>query len=218
MATAHHRKKQPEEVRAALLRAAARLMVERGPQAATLDAVARAAGVSKGGLLHHFPGKQALFEALSEDLMNRFAARVAASDSRGPEPRGAAARAYLRATAAMIGEPSDMELWRGLLMAEIAEPEARSSWRDWAAEQVRLDRSDGAADPTALLICRLASDGLWLADMLGLYAIDPAVRTAVVQRLERLTDVPPPDQASPDQKSPEQESPGQELPDQEPPP
>eukprot|EP00752_Nemacystus_decipiens_P013227 g11716.t1 len=202
MATAHHRKKQPEEVRAALLRAAARLLVERGPQAATLDAVARAACVSKGGLLHHFAGKQALLEALSEDLMTRFAARVAEADACGPKSRGAAARAYLRATAAMIGDPEDMALWRGLLMAEIAEPDARSAWRDWTAEQGRLDRSDDAADPTALLICRLASDGLWLADMLGLYGIDPAARAAIVARLDRLTDAAPTEEESPDQEPP----------------
>lgn len=40
------------------------LLVQAGERAATLDAVAAQAKVSKGGLLYHFGSKKALFEAL----------------------------------------------------------------------------------------------------------------------------------------------------------
>lgn len=45
-----------------------RILVEHGERTATLDAVAEAAGVSKGGLLYHFGSKQALVEGLCERL------------------------------------------------------------------------------------------------------------------------------------------------------
>jgi DNA-binding transcriptional regulator YbjK len=60
MANPYHRQKQPEAVRRALLEQAARLAVEQGVAAVTVQAIADAAGVTKGGLTHHFPSKQAL--------------------------------------------------------------------------------------------------------------------------------------------------------------
>ena len=46
--------------RDAVLDAFESLLIEVGERAATLDAVAKRAGVSKGGLLYHFPNKEAL--------------------------------------------------------------------------------------------------------------------------------------------------------------
>jgi len=43
-----------------ILDAAGQLVTGQGTRHLTLDGVAQAAGVSKGGLLHHFPGKDAL--------------------------------------------------------------------------------------------------------------------------------------------------------------
>src|SRR5437764_4553603 len=55
-----------EETRTRLLDAAGRVVVDQGVDALTLDAVAHGAGVSKGGLLHHFASKEALLGALIE--------------------------------------------------------------------------------------------------------------------------------------------------------
>jgi AcrR family transcriptional regulator len=45
-----------------------RLLIDEGERAATMDAAARAAGVSKGGLLYHFASKDALEGALIDRL------------------------------------------------------------------------------------------------------------------------------------------------------
>src|SRR3546814_11909307 len=68
MTTPHHRKKQPELVRRSLIDCAGRILAEGGVGGATIQAVAEAAGVRKGGLLHHLPRKQILIEALFVDL------------------------------------------------------------------------------------------------------------------------------------------------------
>ena len=61
-----------------LLRAAADLFAREGFAAASLDAVASAAGVTKGSLYHHFDGKVALFEAVAERQEAELSQRVAA--------------------------------------------------------------------------------------------------------------------------------------------
>ena len=59
-------KQTPRNRRQDLLAAFAKLVNENGVRAATLEAVAKAANVSKGGLLYHFPAKEALIEGLCE--------------------------------------------------------------------------------------------------------------------------------------------------------
>jgi AcrR family transcriptional regulator len=47
---------------------AARVIIARdGPQRLTLDAIAREAGISKGGLMHQFGNKTAVIRALLEN-------------------------------------------------------------------------------------------------------------------------------------------------------
>lgn len=63
----------PAPARDRVLDAFEDLLIEQGERAATLDAVARTAGVSKGGLLYHFPSKDALVDGLVERLDERLA-------------------------------------------------------------------------------------------------------------------------------------------------
>ena len=55
----------PEESRAAALEAARRLLIEQGPQAVTLKAVAAAIGKTHANLLHHFGSAAGLQAALA---------------------------------------------------------------------------------------------------------------------------------------------------------
>src|SRR5262249_25783308 len=68
-----------------LLAAAAGVVRREGARGLTLDAVAREAGVSKGGLLYHFPTKRELVRGLVADWMDGFEAEV----ERDAEPEGA---------------------------------------------------------------------------------------------------------------------------------
>ncbi len=64
-----HRKKDPIRLYQQLLESAAMIAGRDGIAALSLNAVAREAGVSKGGVLHHFPNKQALIYALFARLL-----------------------------------------------------------------------------------------------------------------------------------------------------
>ncbi|EAE2866200.1 TetR family transcriptional regulator, partial [Listeria monocytogenes] len=50
-----------------LLTAASEIVKEEGVVKLTLEAVAQRAGVSKGGLLYHYPSKEALIKGMVED-------------------------------------------------------------------------------------------------------------------------------------------------------
>lgn len=66
MSTPNHRKQRANNSREHILDTYVDLLIHAGERAATLDAVATAAKVSKGGLLYHFSSKKALLEALVE--------------------------------------------------------------------------------------------------------------------------------------------------------
>ena len=57
-----------EKTRAAIVKAAKRIFGERGFAAATMDEIAAGARVAKGAVYHHFPTKEALFEAVFEQV------------------------------------------------------------------------------------------------------------------------------------------------------
>ena len=65
MTTPNHRKQRANNSREHILDTYVDLLIRSGERAATLDAVATAAKVSKGGLLYHFSSKKALLEALA---------------------------------------------------------------------------------------------------------------------------------------------------------
>ena len=67
----------PEQSRAAALAAARRLLVEQGPQAVTLKAVAGEIGRTHANLLHHFGSAAGLQSALASSIAERVTGRIA---------------------------------------------------------------------------------------------------------------------------------------------
>ncbi|WP_411035640.1 TetR/AcrR family transcriptional regulator [Shinella sp. BYT-45] len=184
MSKAHHRKKHPEAVRRQLLEVAARLSLEKGPSSVTLDAVSQAAGVSKGGLLHHFPNKLSLLDGLFDDLTEKLDRAIGEKMRDDPEPKGRFTRAYV-AVCFLPEGMADGEQWKVLTVALISEPHLRERWRQWVerhfAENVGTDSSLDA------VLVRYAVDGLWLADLLGAPSMDAKTRAAMLERLLTLS-------------------------------
>lgn len=186
MSEAHRRPKQPQLIRDRLLSATIDLLVEEGVGAVTLNAVAARAGVSKGGLQHHFSSKQELLEALSAKVLQHFMGQVETLAGADTDLHGRNTRAYLRASADGFVETGERELWKAAMMLVMARPEFRTPFQEWESGLLDQDIAH-TADATGLLLCRLAADGLWLADLLGHRTIDPAQRAELVQQLEQMT-------------------------------
>ncbi|XSC47451.1 TetR/AcrR family transcriptional regulator [Bradyrhizobium sp. RDT10] len=67
--------------RTAILQAARSLFGEHGFGATTIDQIGAAAGVAKGAVYHHFPTKEAVFEAVFDQVSKDLAELVAAASS-----------------------------------------------------------------------------------------------------------------------------------------
>jgi AcrR family transcriptional regulator len=185
MSDAHHRRKQPVLVRQQLLEVAARLASEQGMAAVTLDAVSAASGVSKGGLLHHFPNKNALLEGLLDSLLNQLDASIEEGMRSDPLPHGRFTRGYLSAVLALRDQPEESRRWAQVTMALLTEPRLRQRWRDWVRE--RSEEYIGTDSSIDSQLVRLAADGLWLADLLDCHESDGEVRRGLVERLLELS-------------------------------
>jgi AcrR family transcriptional regulator len=156
-----------------LLDAAATVVRRDGTQALTLDAVAREAGVSKGGLLYHFKSKHDLVAAMVDRWLADFGREIEAADD-------VFVRGYIKANT-----PDEHEL--GMLAALVADPDLLVAVRhQYGIWQDRVERE--SRDPVDATVARLAADGLWLAELLGMGPPAGELRERVIQRLSDLTE------------------------------
>ena len=88
MSTPNHRKQRANNSSEHILDTYVDLLIRSGERAATLNAVATPAKVSKGGLLYHFSSKKALLEALAERTLTLAEEDFAAMEQ---APEGASA-------------------------------------------------------------------------------------------------------------------------------
>jgi AcrR family transcriptional regulator len=143
--------------RADILATAGRLVAARGI-GISLNAVAEAAGVSKGGLMYHFPTKNDLLVALATQMLEDFRARVLAAAGAAPGGPGRLLRAYVDVTCDDIVRPDAVER-TALMGALFANPQCHAlieaDARRWEDDLV----ADGLHPERARLIM-LAADGL----------------------------------------------------------
>lgn len=175
--------KQPAYTREKLIEAAIRTVHEHGVSSLTLEAVAREAAVSKGGLLHHFRSKDALIEAILRQLFTEFASQVQHFYDLEPEGKGRWLKAYIRAT--YQDNPLPLALLK-LLMSAVAENAALLALvqADFALWQTRL-ANDGVS-PARAVIIRQACDAYWSEQLLG--ATHPISPNALMQELLSLVE------------------------------
>jgi len=163
-------------------------LLQHGPSGLVLSAVAEDAGVSKGGLLYHFPSKEALIDGLTDRMLDRFDFLQESLAVMEGEAPGCWSRAYLDSTVDPDGSPADnsAQLMAGLLAAVGARGEKLAPVRERFASWHRRLEHDGIDAELAMLV-RFAADGLWLSALLGLPVPEPVLMERVIARLQRLT-------------------------------
>lgn len=168
-----------------LLAAANKVIVSQGVDALTLDAVASEAGVSKGGLLHHFPTKEALIAAMVQQALDKFVEVLHQELANDPEPDtpGHWVRAYIRASA--LDDQENYELHFNLLAANFTNPELLQPMRDFWQECHTQMISSGL-DPAVATVIRLAMDGLWLTHLHNFAPVQDPLRSQVIETALKL--------------------------------
>jgi len=152
------------ETRELIFEACSRILRREGLTNLTLEAVSDEAGLSKGGLLYHFPTKQSLIESLFEYHNDQFETRIQELVLEEADEAGAWLRAYAKASIEQITDPDNASLYASLFAAEEKYASAhqlmRRKYVDW---QRRIEAS--RLDPTWATLVRFAVDGFWFAEM-----------------------------------------------------
>lgn len=164
-------KTRAELTRERLLESAIDILQTDGMNQFTLDAVARQAEVSKGGLLHHFPSKDALIDALLRYLLNAFDVCAQQHYDADPHPQGRWARAYLQAS---FNEQNDLPF--SVLVTLYVHVAGNETLQAIVQEDLRMweDRfaQDGIAPEKAAII-RLVCDAHWTERSTGIQSRVP---------------------------------------------
>ncbi|WP_431966216.1 TetR/AcrR family transcriptional regulator [Nocardia sp. bgisy134] len=163
------------------------LLLDKGMSQVTLENVAAAAGVSKGGLLYHFKSKDSLLAGLVRRVGERATQQL--TDARA---KGISATEWYLQTPNQdnAADAVELELYRSLLATmrtidansgpdldnvQRALTELMTSWSD--SLDAEID------DPVRADIIRLVGDGVYLRALLGIPPIDPERYRHVVARL-----------------------------------
>ncbi|GGC70801.1 TetR/AcrR family transcriptional regulator [Hoyosella rhizosphaerae] len=163
-----------------ILDALEQLLVTTGSPQFTLESVAQAAEVSKGGLLYHFPSKDALLLGLVDRLAQRAESQIAQAITQGTS----VAEFYLQSPD--TSDHDELQLYRTLIAAlrtvDGQHSELRTAiiaiMRSWDQRlQAEVD------DPVRAEIIRLVGDGIYFAALLQFPLPDPELHRKVIEQL-----------------------------------
>lgn len=174
--------------RGKLIDAALKLVSEQGLQQVTIDAVAAAAGVTKGGLIYHFKTRDELLGAMLERMMGELNTRIGA---RKEHPGGTSIRELVLALAdESFDMPEDQRrILSNMLAASSTYPHlmgpAQSHFSNVYGELAGSGPHAGRA-----LLLSAALDGFTFLELLNLHQFTPqqkkAMRRAVLEMAREL--------------------------------
>lgn len=165
-----------ERTRRAILDAAAQMLSKRGSKVSLAD-IAKTAGVTQGGLRHHFPSRKALLRGVVEDSIERLWDEIHEHVDLSENRPGKLLRGYIRALtgdsdvlasvldptglSATLGHPTefedlwlrDAERWIAALSAD-GLPKARVLVIQHAAEGLAVARSGRCISEDSLALAR----------------------------------------------------------------
>ncbi len=154
--------RKPTISRDRLLDLAEEIVRDEGAKALTVDALARAAGISKGGVQYAFAAKEDLVRALVDRWTDKF---DAVFDADHELPPAELVRRYIRAMRASH-EVSDAKM-AGLMTSYLQDPGNFYGVREWYRGIFRRLET-GTADGQAARVAFLAVEGLFLMRIVGI--------------------------------------------------
>lgn len=166
-----------------ILNAAARVCTTSGASHLTLERVAETAGLSKGGLLYHYPNKRALLEGMLGYLITNIQARQRAQEQQLQDR----ARPF---ALSMLGEleqdPEERALAQALLAVAAEDPQLLEPARPVIKQ--RIERAQRESDVSVALL--LAVEGVRFLSMLNLLPDEPGSTQQIFEQLQQLAEQP----------------------------
>jgi len=175
----------PNPARDRILDAVIQLSSEQGAGNFTLEQVAQVAGISKGGLLYHFPSKEALLLALGRRFLESVETGRREALERLPDEHSSHLKASILS---MLCRPESRSCQGAAVLAAAAsDPALIDMFRaSLATHTADLACSGGSFERKAII--SLAVDGLMLREALRISPFTPEQRDAVIHALLHLAD------------------------------
>ncbi|QBE48465.1 TetR/AcrR family transcriptional regulator [Leucobacter triazinivorans] len=168
-----------------ILDAALRVVARDGVTAVTYESVAEEAGLTKGGLVYHFPSRETLLTALQEHLADQWEANLTNAAGKPVDQLTDRERdvAYARVAATSADHAELLLILEASTTPELAAPWTRlmNIWTPPTPTKAPL-----TDDEATRIIARLAADGLWLYDTITGIPMSSEVRAELGERIANL--------------------------------
>lgn len=176
--TAEARPYHHGDLRRALVEAARRILEEEGPNALSLRAVAREAGVSPAAPYHHFKDKAELLRAVADEGWLMLDAAMAKAKAEAPSIREAMNALGVAYVCFARENPALYRVMYDTARDAEALPEHMQASDESAYCKVRDTLVEAGADPSAAVDLELATTAAWcaahgLAEMAGFKHFEP---------------------------------------------
>lgn len=155
----------------------ARALLDNGATV-SLDSVAQAAGLTKPGLMYHFPTKSALMDALVDHVVDSQEAELSTYLDVPVEEASARQRlgAYVRWSLQSQHRPSDLVMLSDPKLSDRMLTRWTQRFRRW----VQVPGDACKAERARLHAARLLADGVWLADSSNTFPLSKGERPQVL--------------------------------------
>lgn len=170
--------------RETILKAASQIVQSDGILELTIDATAKRAGLSKGGVFYHFPSKEDLIKGMVNHLVEDYVDKIKNGAEQDQLDKGKWTRSFIKETFHQGSITQDLN--SGLLAAIAYNPKLLKPIQEAYSEWKEKIEDDGL-DPTDATILRLAVDGLWFSELFGVAPLSKDLRESVFNKLIQLT-------------------------------
>lgn len=172
-----------KSARDSILDAAESIVAEQGASFMTMDAVAAKAGVSKGGLIYHFPTQEILLETLIGRFKERVSRRRQEIRESLPDDAARDVVAYILTRSNLCAKAR--RTGGGLLAAVMRAPQLVKPVQSTCKNVLKpILNSTGNPDRMAILV--MAADCIWLLDLLGIQTFSEAELTRIKAEIVKL--------------------------------
>ncbi|MCC5825927.1 TetR/AcrR family transcriptional regulator [Alkalimonas sp.] len=171
--------KRAKVTKAQIIEAALAVASEKGAGKVTLDEVAKVSGFSKGGLLYHYPSKEALITAMVQQLVDDNAASRQQLMAQGDDALSAMIKSHVH-----LSEQVQCNTAMAILAAAAEQPGLLNPVQQ-ACRHLLCDINAESGDNPEAMVLMLACDALWLQDMLSISPLDAEQKDQLLQYMLR---------------------------------
>lgn len=174
----YKRKKEPVENRKLILEAAVDLAGHLELSQISFDALSKKCGLSKGGIIHHFPNRDTILHTLFKESMDEFTIRfhkeLDISIHESP------ALTYLRLSVNDSKKPKNRKMMKLIFKCLVNNEAYCQIWNRWVTEHILKGLTE--EEKSSALTILLIADGLWYGEVLGLHLLNSQQKEQLIAK------------------------------------